>query len=92
MALARSTRPKDSGRIDMAKRVAVIASGETERRALPHLVGHLQEQGISLVDVRIPPRGLPLRAEMVEKLIKATWFADSDAPPEKFVVVVDTDQ
>ena len=76
----------------MAKRVAVIASGETERRALPHLVGHLQEQGISLVDVRIPPRGLPLRAEMVEKLIKATWFADSDAPPEKFVVVVDTDQ
>ena len=71
----------------MAKRVAVIASGETERRALPHLVGHLQEQGISLVDVRIPPRGLPLRAEMVEKLIKATWFADSDAPPEKFVVL-----
>lgn len=76
----------------LAKRVVVVASGETERRALPHLVGHLRGQGISLVDVRIPPRGLPLRAEMAERLIRAAWFSDSESPPEKFVVVVDTDR
>ena len=29
---------------------------------------------------------------MAEKLIKAAWFSDSVSPPEKFVVVVDTDR
>ena len=47
---------------------------------------------MDLVDVRIPPRGLELRAEMAEKLIKAAWFANLANPPDKFVVVVDTDR
>ncbi len=92
MVLAHTTRPRDSGRVEVAKRVVVVASGETERRALPHLVRHLEKRGISLVDIRIPPRGLQLSTEMVERLIKAAWFADSDTPPDKFVVVVDVDQ
>ncbi len=31
----------------MSKRVVVIASGETERQALPVLLGHLEAEGIS---------------------------------------------
>lgn len=31
---------------EVAKHVVVLASGETERRALPHLVRHLAEQGV----------------------------------------------
>ena len=44
----------------MADHVVVIASGETERRSLPHLVSHLQKQGTSVDDVRIPPRNKAL--------------------------------
>ncbi len=32
----------------MGKDVVVIASGETERRVLPHLVAYLQAEGITL--------------------------------------------
>lgn len=39
----------------MSKRVVVVASGETERRALPSLVGHLRANGIVMDDVRVPP-------------------------------------
>ncbi|HQU46894.1 MAG TPA: hypothetical protein PK867_29085, partial [Pirellulales bacterium] len=75
----------------MAKVVVVIASGETERRSLPHLVAHLQEEDISVVEVRIPPGGKALNVEMAEKLLKASWFERVAAPPDKFVVLVDTD-
>ena len=75
----------------MTKRVVVIASGETERRALPHLLGSLQSDGVAQVDVRIPPKNRQLRAEMAEKLIKAAWFANLAEPIDKFVVIVDTD-
>jgi hypothetical protein len=52
----------------MGKNVVVIASGETERRSLPHLVAHLQAEDIVLVEVRIPPGGKALNVEMAEKL------------------------
>ena len=39
----------------MTKNVIVLASGETERRALPHLLSHLRDRGISS---RVPWRWL----------------------------------
>ena len=74
----------------MRKRVIVIASGETERRALPHLLSHLRDEGIVLADVRIPPRNLDLQVEIVEKIIKSAWY-ESQTPPDKFVLLVDAD-
>jgi hypothetical protein len=76
----------------MGKDVVVIASGETERRSLPHLVAHLQAEDIAVVEVRIPPGGKALNVEMAEKLLKASWFERIAAPPDKFVVLVDTDR
>ena len=73
----------------MSKQVVVIASGETERLALPHLTAHLQELGI-WVEVRIPPSNRTLDVEMAEKLIKSAWYENPIAPPDKFVVLVDT--
>lgn len=75
----------------MTKRVIVIASGETERRALPHLVSHLQDSGIDVSEVRIPPRNMALNAQTAEKLIKAAWYENSGMPPHKFVLLVDVD-
>ena len=76
----------------MSKHVIVIASGETERRALPYLVRHLSERGVLAEDVRIPPRNMALDVEMAESLIKAAWYENLDAPPDKFVVLVDVDR
>ena len=75
----------------MSKHVVVIASGETERRSLPHLVAHLRYKDISVDEVRIPPRGRTLNVEMAEKLVKATWYGNVVDPPDKFVVLVDVD-
>jgi hypothetical protein len=75
----------------MGKCVVVIASGETERRSIPHLVAHLQVEGIAVVEVRIPPGGKALNVEMAERLLKASWFERIAAPPDKFVLLVDTD-
>ena len=75
----------------MSKQVVVIASGETEHRAIPHLVAHLQAEDIVVVAVRIPARGKALNVEMAEKLVKAAWFERSATPPAKFVILVDTD-
>jgi hypothetical protein len=47
----------------MAKTVVVIASGETERRSLPHLLAHLEEEGVAVVEIRIPPGGKALNPE-----------------------------
>lgn len=73
----------------MARAVVVIASGETERRSLPHLVAHLQD--INVVEVRIPPGGKALNVEMADKLVRAVWFERIAAPPDKFVILMDTD-
>lgn len=75
----------------MAKRVIVIASGETERRALPHLARHLQDCAVTVCEVRIPPRNRALDAQMAERLIKAAWYGNLHDPPDKFVVVIDLD-
>ena len=75
----------------MGKHVVVIASGETEHRSLPHLVAHLRDEGIAVVEIRIPPGGKALNVEMAEKLLKASWFENIASPPDKFVILVDTD-
>ena len=75
----------------MTKHVVVLASGETERRALPHLVRHLADQGVVVDSIRIPPRHGRLDASRAAQLIKAVWYENPDARPQKFVVLVDTD-
>ena len=50
----------------MPKHVVVIASGETERRALPHLLAYLGDVGIK-VSVRIPPRHRSLSVDMARR-------------------------
>ena len=71
----------------------MLASGETERRALPHLVYHMRHRDIVVEEVRIPPNNRALNAKVLEKLIKAVWFERINTPssPNKFVVLVDTD-
>ena len=76
----------------MAKHVVIIASGETERRALPHLAGYLRDRAIDVSEVRVPPRDRALDAEMAERLIKAVWYENLSAPPDKFVLVMDVDR
>ena len=75
----------------MKKRVIIIASGEAERRALPYLVRHLQDHGVNVDDVRIPPRNKSLNLMMAEKLIKSVWYENLNAPPDKFIIVMDLD-
>lgn len=76
----------------MTKRVVVIASGETERRSLPHLLGHLVAEGILIVEIRRPDGNKALSVEMAEKLVKAAWWAPPEnVVPDKFVIVLDVD-
>ena len=75
----------------MAKRIIIIASGETERRALPHLARRLQDCAAAVDGVLIPPHNRPLDARMAERLIKAAWYANLHKPPDKFVLVIDLD-
>ena len=74
----------------MTKQVVVIASGETERLALPYLVAHLHDQGITLRSVIYPPNHQDLKPHLAIPLIQ-TEFYGPDGPPEKFVVLVDVD-
>ncbi len=77
----------------MGRRVVVIASGETERRALPHLTVHLHNEGIAIVGVRRPDGNKTLTVEMAERLIKAAWFAVAEEErPDKYVILLDTDR
>ena len=73
------------------KHVVIVASGETERRALPHLLRHLQDRSVIVDEVRVPPRNRALDARMAERLVKAAWYENPSAPPHKFVVVLDLD-
>ena len=73
----------------MAKKVVVIASGETERRSIPHLVAHLHDQGTSVDEVRIPPSNRPINAELAEKLVRSVWYPGP--PPDKIVLLLDVD-
>ena len=73
----------------MAKRVVVIASGETERKALPHLLAHLETEDIT-VDIRIPDRNRQLTPGVVHPII---YSLPHEIPaPDKVVVLVDTDR
>ena len=76
----------------MTKRVIVIASGETERRALPQLVRHLRDRAVAVDEVRVPPRNRALNVQMAEKLIKAAWYENLSSPPDKFVLLMDVDR
>ena len=72
----------------MGKRVFVVASGDTERRALPHLVRHLTSQGID-VNIGIPPRNRQITVLTAEKLIKSRLY--DACPPDKVVILLDLD-
>ena len=75
----------------MPKQVIVIASGATERAALPFLVEYLQEENI-VIDVHIPSRNNVLTVDVVERLLKAAWYSLPDNQRiDKFVVLVDMD-
>ena len=76
----------------MADHVVVIASGETERRSLPHLVSHLRKQGTSVDDVRIPPRNKALDVDVAEKIIRSIWYENLGEEPDKIVLLVDVDR
>ena len=77
----------------MARRLVVIASGETERRALPHLLRPLLQAGRQLIGVRIPPGNRPLNQQTVFSLIVAEWWQSKGTAdqPDKFVVLLDAD-
>lgn len=73
------------------KRVVIIASGETERRALPHLVAHVRAENIVLEEVLIPPGHKALTVEMAARLVTASWHTHLAQRPDKFVILVDAD-
>jgi hypothetical protein len=77
----------------MGRHVVIIASGETERRSLPHLAAHLEAQGVVVDGVRVSPGSRALNVEMAEKVLKAAWYEmkGRGSPPDKFVVLVDAD-
>ena len=76
----------------MSRRVVVIASGETERLALPHLVEHLAAESVEVQDVRIPPRHQAINIANAEKIVRSVWFERVPSErPDKFVVLLDTD-
>jgi Domain of unknown function (DUF4276) len=76
----------------LSKHVVVIASGETERRALPHLVEHLRAENVLVMEIRRPDGKKALTVEMAEKLVKAAWFAPAEnITPDKFVILLDAD-
>ena len=76
----------------MADHVVVIASGETERRSLPHLVSHLRKLGTAVDDVRIPPRNKALDVDVAEKIIRSIWYENPAEEPDKIVLLVDVDR
>ena len=78
----------------MTKRVVVVASGETERQALPHLLARMTRQGVAVDEIRIPPNNRALNARICERVIKAVWYEKVNTPsaPDKFVIVVDSDK
>jgi len=75
----------------MPKQVVVIASGATERNALPSIVEYLREEDI-FVSVQIPPKHGKFTVDVVVSILKATWYRPPDnILPDKFVILVDVD-
>ena len=76
----------------MGRRVLVIASGETERRALPHLLTGTSGEVITLLGVVHPPRHRAITLESARSLQMQEWFSRQEADrPDKFVILVDAD-
>lgn len=77
----------------MAKRVVIIASGETERRSLPHLLRHLSAEGIVVDEpIRTPPSNRPITGDNASKLVLSAWYEKPPAErPDKFVILLDAD-
>lgn len=74
----------------MAKRVLVIASGPTEQSALPKLLEHLKSEYIE-VDIRIPSGHRQLRPNVICPIIISSQYDSDEGPPNKCVILVDTD-
>ena len=75
----------------MQKQVIVIASGATERAALPFLTKDIQQESID-VEVLIPPRNGAMTADVIERILKSAWYGSLDnRTPDKFVVLLDAD-
>lgn len=75
----------------MSKQVVIIASGPTERAAIPLLVRDLQKENIN-VNVQIPPRHGKLTVDAAERLLKSAWYRpQGDSSPNKYVILVDVD-
>lgn len=77
----------------MSGKIVVVASGETERRVLPILLAHLVNDGVEWLDVRVPPGHRDVTPQLAEQVIRATYWElhGKGCPPDKFVVLKDTD-
>ena len=50
-------------------------------------------EGVTVEDVRIPPRHRAITVEVAEKIIRSVWFEREESErPAKFVVLLDTDR
>lgn len=74
----------------MTKRVLIIASGPTERNALTKLLEHLKSENIE-VDILIPAGHRQLRPSVVCPIIISSQYDSEEGPPDKCVILVDTD-
>lgn len=91
-AWANTTKREVSG-TEVSKRVVVVASGVTERTALPSLTRHLASEGIEVDEVLFPRGHGPIDVANTAKLIRSVWFGRVEQErPDKFVVLVDTDR
>ena len=74
----------------MVKRVLIITSGPTEQNALPLLLEHLKSEEIE-VDIRIPNGHRQLKPSVVCPIIISAQHDSQEGPPDKCVILVDTD-
>ena len=76
----------------LAKHLLVVGSGETERRALPHLLRHVVGFEVTSLTVRVPASGQLTTAQAL-KVIKGAWWESQGRgePLDKVVVLIDAD-
>jgi hypothetical protein len=76
----------------MDERVLIVVSGETERRALPHLLDHLSQVGVADIQIRMSPHG-SVTTDVAKKVIISAWWELSALGQafDKAVVLVDAD-
>ncbi len=76
----------------------IVQEVEQQRRMgcdqeLDATVLHLQDQGVTVDEVRIPPGNGALNVSMAERIIKAAWHESvGSSAPDKFVILVDLDK